>query len=53
MSEARKECYKCSNNSKCIPQANYDSIYCQTHRKFKMPIIKEKYNANTKEDNKR
>ena len=32
MSELRKECYKCSNNSKCI--ADYGSIYCIFNRRY-------------------
>lgn len=37
MSELREECYKCLNNQKCISAADYGSIYCMAHRKFKMP----------------
>ena len=37
MSELREECYKCLNNQSCIPGADYGSIYCSLHRKYKMP----------------
>ena len=37
MSELREECYKCLNNQSCISAADYGSIYCMSHRKFKMP----------------
>lgn len=36
MSEPREECYKCLNNSNCIPSADYGSVYCMLNRKFKM-----------------
>ena len=38
MSELKEECYKCLHNQKCMSQADYGSIYCMAHRKFKMPI---------------
>jgi len=34
MSQPREECYKCLNNSKCIPSAEFGSIYCMVNRKF-------------------
>lgn len=37
MSELREECYKCLNNQSCISAADYGSIYCMSHRKFKKP----------------
>ena len=37
MSELIEECYKCLNNQSCISAADYGSIYCMSHRKFKMP----------------
>ena len=37
MSELKEECYKCLHNQQCISAANYGSIYCMAHRKFKMP----------------
>ena len=37
MSELREECYKCLNNQRCIPGADYKSIYCSLNRKYKMP----------------
>lgn len=37
MSELREECYKCLNNQNCISAADFGSIYCMSHRKFKMP----------------
>lgn len=30
-------CTKCLNNQSCISAADYGSIYCMSHRKFKMP----------------
>lgn len=51
MSELREECYKCLNNQSCISAADYGSIYCMSHRKFKMPnneidSIVEDFNEN-------
>lgn len=37
MSELKEECYKCLHNQDCISCADYGSIYCMSHRKFKMP----------------
>lgn len=40
MSELREECYKCLNNQECISAADYGSVFCMAHRKFKMPSNK-------------
>ena len=36
MSELKEECYKCLNNQSCISGADYGSMYCMLHRKYKM-----------------
>ena len=32
--ESRKECYECKYYNKCYINANYDSVYCITHKKY-------------------
>lgn len=40
--EDRKECYKCSFNSKCHQYVEYDSPYCKEHRNRAVPKAKNK-----------